>query len=313
MLTNVILASSLAMSAVPLKIQESVDMFMTNLTNGALHGHKSGLVKKNLEYAPLGKAIVGANELNPEAAMPEWKRLSNPIFVSKPDSGALLALGSLVSARIGSLQKKQVRIFGDEVVINDDHADSMNTIQPAPAEGFDFKQNLAFYQGISDSVLNDMKGAVELDNFEISFLDDRQVSIGMRYRRIFRGGVVRGNNAFVYVDLDRSGKVHRVRAKWPTMEKVSGEQANLFQKRIRREIKDVYVTAQDYFASVPIRPNKPEKAPKAVRATLDGSAFAWIPEEMGQVTLIKPGVSFIGSVEFEDGTVVHPYADVPLF
>ncbi len=126
-------------------------------------------------------------------------------------------------------------------------------------------------------------------------------------------GVVRGNNAFVYVDMDRAGNVSRIRAKWPTMVSLSKDQGDLFQKRPKRSVIEVFIGAQQYLSSVPAITTNPEKSAKAIAGTLESSALAWIPEEMGGATLIKPGISFIGSLEFEDGTIAHPYADVPLY
>ncbi len=189
MLASTILAASLSIATIPIKIDQNVNGFISDLSSGNIHCHKSGLMGKNVGYQSLGKAVSGPNELNSSAAIPEWKSLSNQLYVSKPDTQICRQLGIVISKRIGSISNKKIRFFADEMFINDEHADSAMTMLQFNDSTFDFQNNLAFYQSISDSILSDLKGAIEFDNFEIVTQNNKQVSIGIRYRRIFRGGV----------------------------------------------------------------------------------------------------------------------------
>ncbi|MDB5102622.1 MAG: hypothetical protein JWP91_311 [Fibrobacteres bacterium] len=311
-ITLSLILPSLCLAAIPVTVDQNVTAMVEDFKKGSGNIHKSSLKAKAQAYGSLGTAIQSPNEMGTVASMADWNGRKCLVFALEHDSSTYAQLSRKFRNRIKSLSDKKEKISEDELVIQDEKQDTLDNLLPPPTDTqFDFLADLDRYKAIAEQALVDMNGAVEFDNHEITYVNGCQSTLDLRYRRIFRGGLVRGNASFVYLRMNHDGKIIKVRAKWPVF-KANPAVSALYSGRAKRSLDEVVSEARSYVENIPDISNSTAQR-RPVKGSLDGLALAWILDTQNGKILITPGFSFISKVEYEGGVVFNPYQDVSLF
>ncbi|HSW60543.1 MAG TPA: hypothetical protein VLJ60_07060, partial [bacterium] len=130
----------------------------------------------------------------------------------------------------------------------------------------------------------------------------------VRFRRIFNGGIVRGNISKISIKLDPDGSLRNMRIEWPEFQEV----ADSLDLMSFEENLSILVTG--------LSSDKGTHVVLSSTATLeidgyeiDGAAKAWLPVEKDGEILIIPGMSYKLNVFVTgDEPVLTKIVDYPL-
>ncbi|MDB5047219.1 MAG: hypothetical protein JWO30_290 [Fibrobacteres bacterium] len=297
-------------AGIPVDINGNVSAMIKDYANGVGYTHKSGLKSGVVSYPSTNHGIECPNELNTASAITEWNGKKFKPFLLVHDSALYGTMAKVFKKKVLSLSNIGEKISDEEMLIQDGRKDSLSYFIAAPGDpGFDFLKNFAYYKGIAEQAVSDMSSALEYDNYEITLQDGAQTRLDIRFRRIFRGGIVRGNASFLYVGLEQDGRIYKIRAKWPEfIEDGSAERA--YAQRPRRTVNEILSEARSRVENIPDISNNSESIFHPQKGIIESMALAWIPQEESGRMIIKPGFSFISKVDYEGGVVMNPYQDV---
>jgi hypothetical protein len=143
-------------------------------------------------------------------------------------------------------------------------------------------------------------GTWEYEANRIDWTGGKASGLHVRFRRVFQGGILRGNLAYAVLIFDHRGKVTGTRFKSPTLTPIttSGEKVPLAEAMARAHRK--LEKSEDKVRTDSLYP---------VSAKTKSVARAW--QEVGGV--LTPCYSFQTETTFKDGTSITEFLDEPLF
>jgi hypothetical protein len=157
---------------------------------------------------------------------------------------------------------------------------------------------------IARKALKDFKGRMEYENVETEYTDGKITSLSVRFRRIFKNALVRGNVSYAYVTIGGKGDLREIRVKWPRFSKIPG-----WNEPMSRE--KAFEVAKSRMSEMP-NSRDGQREYEAIRSTASSMALAWLTNAEDGRIVLTPGLSFIADVVYGNGDILHPPVDAPL-
>ncbi len=128
--------------------------------------------------------------------------------------------------------------------------------------------------------------------------------ISIRFRRIFKGGIVDENTSYIRIEFDPDSSVRRLNVKWPEIKELS-------VKKSIRKINNSIDPVMTYFSELKeIRKGTEMLSVKNIE--INSAARFWIAFENNGETVLSPGYSFIGTIHLEDGSIASAKTEASL-
>ncbi|HEX3019996.1 MAG TPA: hypothetical protein VHP36_06825 [Chitinispirillaceae bacterium] len=161
--------------------------------------------------------------------------------------------------------------------------------------------------------LKAFEGKIEYDNYELTSVDfansKKVTSLGIRFRRIFNGGIILRDASYIYLVLNGMGELKEISIKWPTLVPANETIRTIpFKKGMDQAVQ--------YYNNLPQATSNNVEHPivnvKDVEIT--SAALGWLPHpnEDGVETLL-PVYSFIGKVALDNNDTCYRLFEVPIF
>ncbi len=139
------------------------------------------------------------------------------------------------------------------------------------------------------------KGRLEFSNFECGYLNENLHVVNIRYRRLFRNGIVLDNVSYFYLKLDATGKLISASGKWPRFIPLAAASEAIDMNTGVELTKKWY---RGNFSKVTIK-NAEDTPP--IKAKIEGIALGWKCLESEKEIIISPHYAFKTDVTLKDG------------
>lgn len=153
------------------------------------------------------------------------------------------------------------------------------------------------------------EGRVEYSNAEYGYLNGKLSDVNVRYRRIFRNGIVLNNLSYLYVKLDVTGKVLSFKGRWPKFISYENESESI-------DMESSFGVTMNYYENTfdeSVFETYGQKL-KPVKAKIKGMAFGWKALESEtdpSLVVISPHYSYMAEIAFSDGESLPHYFNCP--
>ncbi len=307
------------MTKIPVDFDMNVSTMLGEIKAAKLSVHRSGLENKHLLYPLQDGPFRTGNEKGSLESMNDWNASKCVPFKAVFDPALT---GRIVKSLIPKLRsygkfEEKASWDGKETSISrKDAGDSLSPYIKIPLDAnFDFLKNIEQYKNLAEQVLSEFQGQIEYDNYEIHYLNGAQVDLTVRYRRIFRGGVLRGNVSYASVSFDVAATVISVQVKWPTF--ISDQDTNrVYANKKKRDFDEIQASVQDYIANVPAISNgvlesgsSKGSVKNPQKGLVESLTLSWIPSGAEDSSWIIPGFTFVLAISYDDNIKIYPYFD----
>lgn len=282
-------------------VDEKVQAFLYDMNSSSDLYHRSGLV-------------YNKNENAPESAKKSWnsdKKYNYMVLESVATCEKMKK--HLFSEKNLNTKNFNIKSFDKKSTLLVEKKASPKPSDIIPAGSFSKEDYvniaLSYISGIKD-----LDEAVEIESvaFETSrcpdceepFYKEKQVSgIYIRLRRVFEGGVVRGNLSKVLIKLDPDGSLRKLKIKWPEFQKIDKEEnAVSFENNMSLLMNDLSAGEDAHvisaMTSIPIE-----------KYEVNGAAKAWVPFVKDGKTYITPAISYKLNVFLKDESMITKIVD----
>lgn len=302
-------ALTAARAEIPVAAAERIGAFKGKVQRGEINGHRTGhltepgkhrLFEPGLKAARFPDGFDEPDET--PAAMDRWKGYGSLEEYEIATDGSIHEVKDMLSREWSDLGWEPRVDEADHEVAFSAPVDSSalhNTVEATELESLKAK---AFQEAARK--FKAFKGRIEFENVEVGYVNGAISNVRLRFRRLFKGGIVRHDVSFAYLVLDASGKVRELRVRWPKFSKIPGGFPS-------RSLEETIEDATGRLAEIPEIANSKETL-GPLKARLEGMAFAWAAVELDGKRILTPGVSFATQVEYEGGRTMRPFIDVPL-
>lgn len=219
----------------------------------------------------------------------------------------------------GRLNKKE---YMNKVFVEDSTLLIEKKRSPRPTDILDDDESLSKedYVNIALSYLSGvdgMTGKFEIENIgfenascfncEDDFYNQERVSgIYVGFRRIFNGGIVRGNTSSIFIKLDPNGSLRKLKVRWPEFQKIDKEE---IVETIENNLDEIIISLSNNdeafvsYGQTSLGINNYE---------INSVAKAWILVKSADGMIISPAISYRLNVFLEDKSIIAKLVDMPL-
>lgn len=285
-------------------VSEKVQSFFYDINSSTDSYHRSGASLENEESIP-----VQAKKSWNNGIKHNYKVIESMVVVEK-------IRDRLFSEKKCSKKDLIVKSFDKKSTLLIEKKSSPKPANIIPAGNFS-KEDYVEIAKSYISGLKDLDDSIEVDNVafetskcsdcEESFYRQEQISgIYIRLRRVFEGGLVRGDTSKILIKLDPDGSLRKLKIKWPEFQKIEKDEAPAtFDENIFHLIDDLSNNDTAHVVS-------DKAALEIISYEIDGAAKAWISFVKDGETILTPAVSYKLNVLLGDETVVSKIVDCPL-
>ena len=300
-------AFSLSLGAIPVMRSEGINKLRDEIQKGAFLHHRTGL----LDGAPdLFNPGTTDNKFPVDFDNPELPSASQERWGGQ---GTLNEYEVVIDSSIQSLKTKLTKEWsgsglipkvneGEGLITFSLPVDSSSIHNSVDTSQLEALKAIALKEG--NVRFKSFKGRLEYENLEVGYINSRISSVRVRYRRIFKGGIVRGDMSYAYVVINSTGITSELRVKWPKFREVGASFKSI-------SLEDATNKAERQLGEISAISNGKETL-YPLKAKLTGMSFAWQSLENNGKILLTPTLSFSGVVDYEGNQIKEPFIDIPL-
>lgn len=292
-------ACSLSYARPPTKVDfsEDVKRFKVEKKEGKGHVHRSGQYKKDqslfdvtgFEHFPVGYE---------EDSIPSNAEEAGVYKVVIDD--AVAGIGDIVKKDKSNSDLTIRKLAGNGDVIVLSVTDDRHVL---PKSTLEVDSLVEIAKQLAKSRLKAFRNKIEYESRDITYANGKLFEIEVRFRRLFKGMVVRKSLSFVYIKLGADGDVRSIEIKWPKFVRLKNSN--------RPNVDIAFGKAEKYFENAPIIRSS-ERTDTPLKVTVKGVASSWVPSQDG--LSIQQGYSFLGEVEYDNGEpapFIFDYMETP--
>lgn len=181
-----------------------------------------------------------------------------------------------------------------------------------PKEKTNFLQSLGNKEllSVADSIFNtifpSIKQLCEFDVYSLSYQNNSVYDMTVRYRRIFKHGIVRYNASSVNVQIDSAGNLIEIFIVWPKFTKISTATENKTVK-LSNNVISLLVSEINNGES-----NDENVTNSLTKAEILGVSFGWFPSDIDGLAKLTPCYSFSTRLSFNDQQKIVKIFDIPV-